>query len=97
MKWKTNLKKTETANRLTSFAPTRMLIATLYIKAYFDEPIADEAWLDNYRKKREQNRERRNDFELLWDRTKPVSTWYTYYKINLFPLCDRRLSVPSES
>ena len=57
------------------------------IKAYFDEPIADEAWLDNYTKKREEDRERRKDFELRWDETKPVSTWYTY-KINLFPLYD---------
>ena len=45
------------------------------IKAYFDEPIADEAWLDNYRKKREEDRERRKDFELRWDGTKPVSTY----------------------
>ena len=57
------------------------------IKAYFDEPIADEAWLENYREKREEDHERRKDFELLWDGTKPVSTWFTY-KINLFPLCD---------
>ena len=60
MKWKTNLKKTGSANPLTSFAPTRMLTA----KAYFIEPIADEAWLVNYGKKGE-DRERRKDFELL--------------------------------
>ena len=29
MKWKTNLKKTGTANPLSKFAPTRMLTATL--------------------------------------------------------------------
>ena len=57
------------------------------IKAYFVEPIADEASLDNYRKKREEDRERRKDFELRWDGTKPVSTGYNY-KINLFPLYD---------
>ena len=48
------------------------------IKAYFYKPIADEAWLDNYRKKRKENRERRKDFEQRWDKTKPVSTWHTY-------------------
>ena len=47
------------------------------IKAFFDEPNADEAWLDNYRKKREEDCERRKDFELRWGGTKPVSTWYT--------------------
>ena len=57
------------------------------VRAYFDEPIADEAWLDNYRKAREEGRERRKDFELRWNGTMPVSTWYTY-KIYLFPLCD---------
>ena len=30
-------------------------------EAYFDKPIADKAWLDNYRKKREEDGERRKD------------------------------------
>ena len=86
MKLKTNLKKTGTANQFCSDTDAD---SNTYndIKAYFDEPIADEAWLDNCRKKRKEDRERRNDFELSWDGTKPVSTWYTF-KINLFPLCD---------
>ena len=46
------------------------------IKALFDEPIAGEAWLDNFRKKREEDRLRRKDFELRWDGTKLVSTLY---------------------
>ena len=54
------------------------------IEAYFDEPIADKVWLQNYRKKREEDLERMADLQLRWDGTKPVTTWY---KINLFSLC----------
>ena len=51
------------------------------IKAYFDEPIANEAWLDNYRKKHEEDRQRRKYFKLRWDGTKPVLKWHTYKMI----------------
>ena len=53
------------------------------IEAYFDKPIADEAWLDNYCKKPKEDCERKKDLKLRWDGTMPVSTWYNY-KIKLF-------------
>ena len=54
------------------------------IEAFFDKPIADEAWLEN-QEKQEDDSERMKDLQVRWDGTKPVSTWY---KINLFSLCE---------
>ena len=85
MKWKTNIKKTGTANPLTSCMCSDT-DSNNDIKACFDEPIADEALLDNYGKKCEEGRERRIDFELRRDENKSVSTWYTY-KINFSIVC----------
>ena len=44
-------------------------------KAYLDEPIADEAWLTEYHRKREEDEERIKDLELRFKQNKPVTSW----------------------
>ena len=45
------------------------------IGAYCDEPIADEAWIRDYYRKKEEENERMRELQLRWDRTKPVTLW----------------------
>ena len=45
------------------------------MEAYFDEPIADEVWLAEYNKRREEDEERMRELELRWNGNKPVTTW----------------------
>ena len=45
------------------------------MEAYFDEPIADEVWLAEYNKRREEDEERMRQLELRWNGNKPVTTW----------------------
>lgn len=44
-------------------------------EAYLDEPIADEAWLTEYYRKREEDEERMKDLELRFKANKPVTSW----------------------
>ena len=39
------------------------------------EPIADEAWLTEYYRKREEDEERMKDLELRFKGNKPVTSW----------------------
>ena len=45
------------------------------VEAYFDEPMADEAWLQEYRRQREEDNERLRELQLRWNGSKPVPTW----------------------
>ena len=38
------------------------------LEAYFDEPIADEVWLEDYHRRREE-------LQLRWNGTKPITSW----------------------
>ena len=54
MKWKTRIKKTknqENRNRES----TDFVCYNTHLKAYFVEQIANKAWLDNYRKKPDED------------------------------------------
>lgn len=44
-------------------------------EAYLDEPIADEAWLTEYYRKREEDEERMRDLELRFKGNKPITSW----------------------
>ncbi len=44
-------------------------------KAYLDEPIADEMWLEEYQRKQEEDNERMRKLELRFKRNKPVMSW----------------------
>ena len=44
-------------------------------EAYLDEPIADEAWLTEYYRKREEDEERMKELELRFKGNKPVTSW----------------------
>ena len=44
-------------------------------EAYLDEPIADEAWLEEYHRKREEDNERMRDLEVRFKGNKPVTSW----------------------
>jgi hypothetical protein len=37
-------------------------------EAYLDEPIADESWLEEYERKREEDKERMSELELRFKR-----------------------------
>ena len=43
-------------------------------EAYLDEPIADEAWLEEYHRKREEDNERMRDLEVRFKGNKPVTS-----------------------
>ena len=45
------------------------------LEAYFDEPIANEVWLENYHRRREENNKRMAELELRWNGTKPITSW----------------------
>lgn len=45
------------------------------LEAYFDEPIADDVWLEDYHRRREDNNERMTELELRWNESKPVTSW----------------------
>jgi hypothetical protein len=45
------------------------------LEAYFDEPIADDVWLEDYRRRQEENNERMAELELRWNGSKPVTSW----------------------
>ena len=44
-------------------------------EASLDKPIADEAWLEEYHRKREEDNERMRDLEVLFKWNKPVTSW----------------------
>jgi hypothetical protein len=43
--------------------------------ASLDELIADEAWLEEYHRKREEDNERMRDLEVRFKGNKPVKSW----------------------
>ena len=45
------------------------------IEAYFDEPIADEVWLAEYNRRREEDNERMRELQLRWNGDKPLVSW----------------------
>ena len=45
------------------------------MEAYFDEPIADEVWLEEYNQRREEDNERMRELQLRWNGNKPVTSW----------------------
>ena len=45
------------------------------IEAYLDEPIADEVWLAEYNRRREEDNERMRELQLRWNGDKPVISW----------------------
>ncbi len=45
------------------------------IEAYFDEPIADEVWLAEYNRRREEGNEKMRELQLRWNGNKPVTSW----------------------
>lgn len=45
------------------------------MEAYFDEPIANEIWLAEYERKREEENMRLEELELRWTGRKPVDSW----------------------
>ena len=45
------------------------------IEAYFDEPMADEAWLADYLRRREEDEERQQQLQLRLNRNEPVTSW----------------------
>ena len=45
------------------------------MEAYFDEPIADEPWLAEYHRKREEDEERMQQLQLRFGGSEPVMTW----------------------
>ena len=45
------------------------------LEAYFDEPIADDAWLEDYYRRREENNERMAELDLRWNGSKAVTSW----------------------
>ena len=44
-------------------------------EAYLDETIADEAWLQEYHRRREENNERMRNLELPFNRNIPLTSW----------------------
>ena len=45
------------------------------IEGYFDEPIADEVWLAEYNRRREEDNERMRELQLRWNGDKPLVSW----------------------
>ena len=45
------------------------------IEAYFDEPMADEAWLADYLRRREEDEERQQQLQLRLNGNEPVTSW----------------------
>ena len=45
------------------------------MEAYFDEPIADEVWLAEFNRRREQDDERMRELQLRWNGNTPLTTW----------------------
>ena len=45
------------------------------LEAYFDEPIAEDVWLEDYHRRQEENNERMAELELRWNGSKPVTSW----------------------
>lgn len=45
------------------------------MEAYFDEPIADEVWLAEFNRRRQQDDERTRELQLRWNGNKPLTTW----------------------
>ena len=43
--------------------------------AYSDEPIADENWLQEYYRRREEEAEKVKELQLRWKESKPVTSW----------------------
>ncbi len=46
-----------------------------YMDAYSDEPIADEIWIQNYYRRRNEETERMNELGLRLNGSKPVTSW----------------------
>ena len=46
-----------------------------YMDAYSDEPIADENWLQEYYRRREEEAEKVKELQLRWNESKPVTSW----------------------
>ena len=46
-----------------------------YMDPYSDEPIADENWLQQYYRRREEEAERMNELQLRWNGSEPVTSW----------------------
>ncbi|XP_028394439.1 uncharacterized protein LOC114544657 [Dendronephthya gigantea] len=44
-------------------------------EAYFDEPIADNVWLENYNRAREENNQTMAELELRWNGRKTLTSW----------------------
>jgi hypothetical protein len=44
-------------------------------ETYLDGPIADEAWLEEYHRKREEDNERMRNLEVRFKGNKPVTSW----------------------
>ena len=68
MKWRMNVKKARNAT-------LKYIEENTDLKAYFDEPIADEVWLEDYHRRREENNKRMAELELCWNGTKPITSW----------------------
>ena len=73
MKLRVNAKKVRDAT-LNLIALTAMLKKT-HLGGYFDEPIADEVWLEDYHRRQEENNKRMAQFELCWNGSKPITLW----------------------
>ena len=46
-----------------------------YMDAYSDEPVADENWLQEYYRRREEEAEKVKELQLRWNESKPVTSW----------------------
>ena len=46
-----------------------------YMDAYSDEPVADENWLQEYYRRREEEAEKVKKLQLRWNESKPVTSW----------------------
>ena len=46
-----------------------------YMDAYSDEPTADENWLPEYCRRREEEAEKVKELQLQWNESKPVTSW----------------------
>ena len=47
----------------------------LAMEDYVDEPIADDAWLEDYYRRRKENNERMAELNLRWNGSKAGTSW----------------------
>ena len=45
------------------------------LEAYFDEPLADDAWQEKYRRRKEEDNAKRNELNSRLNESKPVASW----------------------